>query len=40
VTQSVWHFSAIEAAKVLNSPEDAHLKSMSTFEADEHLQAI
>jgi len=24
--------------KVLNSPEDAHLKSMSAFEADEHLQ--
>jgi hypothetical protein len=23
--------------KVLNSTEDAHIKNMSTFEADEHL---
>jgi len=27
------------SAKVLNSTEDAHLKTMSTFETDEHLQA-
>ena len=27
------------APKVLNSSEDAHLESMSTFEADEHLLA-
>jgi hypothetical protein len=26
--------------KVLNSTEDAHTKSMSTFEADEHLQEM
>jgi hypothetical protein len=25
---------------VLNSTEDAHTKSMSTFETDEHLQAL
>ena len=27
------------SAKVLNSSEDAHLKSMSSFETDEQLQA-
>jgi hypothetical protein len=27
-----------ECPKVLNSSEDAHTKTMSTFEADEHLQ--
>ena len=27
------------SAKVLNSTEDAHTKSMSTFDADEHLWA-
>jgi hypothetical protein len=27
------------SAKVLNSTEDAHMESMSTFQADEHLQA-
>jgi hypothetical protein len=27
------------SAKVLNFTEDAHLKSMSSFEGDEHLQA-
>jgi len=27
-------------AKVLNSTEDAHTKSMSTFEADEHLRML
>jgi hypothetical protein len=27
------------SAKVLNSTEDAHLTSMSSFEGDEHLQA-
>jgi hypothetical protein len=25
--------------KVLNSTEDAHMESMGTFQADEHLQA-
>ncbi len=25
---------------MLNSTEDAHLKNVSTFEADEHLQAL
>jgi hypothetical protein len=25
---------------MLNTTEDAHTKSMSTFEADEHLQAL
>jgi hypothetical protein len=29
-----------EIAKVLNSSEDAHTKCMSTFETDEHLQAL
>ena len=29
-----------EIAKVLNSSEDAHIKTMSTFETDEHLQAL
>ena len=29
-----------EIAKVLNSTEDAHKKSMSSFETDEHLQAL
>ena len=29
-----------EIAKVLNSTEDAHRKSMSLFETDEHLQAL
>jgi hypothetical protein len=28
------------SAKVLNSSEDAHTKSMSTFDADEHLRAF
>jgi hypothetical protein len=28
------------SAKVLNSTEDAHTKSMSTFETDEHLQGL
>jgi hypothetical protein len=28
-----------KTAKVLNSTEDAHMKGMSTFETDEHLQA-
>jgi len=28
------------SAKVFNSSEDAHTKSMSTFETDEHLQAL
>jgi hypothetical protein len=28
------------SAKVLNSTEDAHTTSMSTFEIDEHLQAL
>ena len=27
-------------ANVLNSTEGAHIKNMSTFEADEHLQAL
>jgi hypothetical protein len=27
-----------EVPKVLNSSEDAHIKSMSTFETDEHLR--
>jgi hypothetical protein len=26
-------------SEVLKSTEDAHIRSMSTFEADEHLQA-
>jgi hypothetical protein len=26
--------------KVLNTTEDAHKKTMSTFETDEHLQAL
>ena len=26
--------------KVLNTTEDAHIKSMSTFETDEHRQAL
>jgi hypothetical protein len=26
--------------KVLNSTEDAHLMTMSTFQTDEHLQAL
>ena len=29
-----------ELPKVLSTTEDAHLKGMSTFEADEHLQAL
>jgi hypothetical protein len=29
-----------EIAKGLNSTEDAHRKSMSMFETDEHLQAL
>ena len=29
-----------EIAKVLNSTEDAHIKDMSTFETEEHLQAL
>jgi hypothetical protein len=28
------------AAKVLNSTEDAHLKTMNTFETGEHLQEL
>jgi hypothetical protein len=28
------------SAKVLNSTEGAHIENMSTFEADEHLQAL
>ena len=28
------------SANVLNSTEGAHLKNMSTFEADEHLQEL
>ena len=28
------------STNVLNSTEGAHLKNMSTFEADEHLQAL
>jgi hypothetical protein len=28
-----------DVAKVLNSSEDAHTKSMSTFDADEHPQS-
>ncbi len=48
-TWPVWRPERVEARfssvffvllfpKVLNSTEDAHLKSMSTFETDEHLQ--
>jgi hypothetical protein len=29
-----------EIAKVFNSIEDAHAKSMSMFETDEHLRAL
>ena len=28
------------SAKVLNSTEGAHIKNMSTFEADEHLREL
>jgi hypothetical protein len=28
------------SAKVLNVTEDAHIKSMSTFETNEHLQEM
>jgi hypothetical protein len=28
------------SAKVLNFSEDAHIKTMSTFETDEHLRAL
>ena len=34
----VVHYSFV-SMKVLNSTEDAHIKDMSTFEIDEHLQA-
>ena len=32
--------TSFQLPKVLNSSEDAHTKGMSTFEADEHLQAL
>jgi hypothetical protein len=31
-------FSGLDPAKVLNPTEGAHTKSMSTFDADEHLR--
>ena len=39
-TSSVDRLSARHPPKVLNSSEDAHLKSMSVFEIDEHLQVL
>jgi hypothetical protein len=37
---SHWAGCELHISKVLNSTEDAHTKSMSTFETDEHLQAL
>ena len=35
-----WSSHLRRSAKLLNSSEDAHLKSMSTFEMDEHLRVL
>jgi hypothetical protein len=36
--RSHWVGWGLHISKMLNSTEDAHVESMSTFEVDEHLQ--